>query len=153
MKLFNKSALAGTAIAALLVATPAAFAQDAADQLRTDVENSLVTLDAEIAGYEYLSVEELAQLKSVLDSEETTTDKLSQIEQIIDTKAETGNAVYIDYPESTLRAEIDSELTTMGIEADVDALTLNQLVEIRAVLEGEETTESKQRQIETIIAS
>ena len=46
---------------------------------------------------------------------------------------------------------VSNELSGLGVEADVSMLTLGQLAQIKDIIEGTESTETKKRNIEAII--
>ena len=99
-----------------------------------------------------LTAEQTAELKGIMESEESMAAKRSEIEVVLgDTEYE---GIEIDFEpqvEAGLATMLKSELADMGVEVDVDTLSPAQMAEIKAVLESEDSSSDKERAITSII--
>lgn len=163
MKRFT-TLLASTAIIATMAA-PAAFAQDdELSQLEATVQAELVALEITGVDFDELTIGEVAAIKNILEEDMSEAEKTRRIEEIVGTemsiRTRTADVVYV-YPRSlvemrgmsSLEQVVANDLAGLGIEADVGDLTVNQLAEIKAVLESDEARNEKRRQVEAILAS
>ena len=151
MNTFKRTLFASTA-AALLFATPV-MAQDAKEQLSTFVENQLSTIGMAPVGLEYLSIDELGEIKTILESDATNYEQVEQIEQIIEARADTSGDVTVDFMESSLRDQIAGEMLDLGVEADVSTLSASQVAEIKVILETDAQNSVKADRIQEVLGS
>lgn len=99
-----------------------------------------------------LTAEQTAQIKGIMESEDNMADKRSQIEVALgDTEYE---GIEIDFEpqvDAGLATALKSELAKVGVDVDVEALSPAQMAEIKAVLEGDDSSSDKERAIKSII--
>ena len=210
-----KTKLFATAAAATLVLSPLAVSAQESS-LETSIESQLQGMGFEVSDGAMFTAAEVAEIKTVLDGDESSAEQTRQIEQILDTRAtwatngaqssdktvtqqlaaygydvdpasltDEQSAELVGILESEdsvaerkrqievtlgdteykgiqwgtdpgfdlgLRSLIRNELAGWNMDVDVDALSTEQLVEIKGVLEGEESRNAQQQQIRTIIA-
>ena len=137
--------LAATAAIALMTA-PMALA-DGHTQLVEQVTNQMLELDVQPAGFEYLTVDDLAQIKEIVESGDENSAKVERIEEVIATKAEASGedteAPAIFLITSDLRDAIEAKLDEMGYDVEGDTLNVEQIAEIKAVMESEDLSDAE----------
>lgn len=146
----NKTRILMSTAAFLLAISPAAVAQS---QLQGQVSAGMRNVGITVDGYEELTINNLAQIKAILESEKSTSQQEFEIKHIIDTSMERPTAEMMPaMPTGDIRDLIRKELLVLGMhDVDVDGLTTSKVAEIYAVVESDLSTVDQVRRIEAII--
>ncbi len=156
MKNSAKTLIASAALLGTAAMAPASVAMDKElSMLEAAVTNQLTTLGVDAEKVDTLTVGELALLKTVFESEDTTASKSRRAKEILDISTERstiwGFTTEIDGT-SSLKDDVVSGLSTLDVEvANPDDLSVAQLAQLKAVLNSDATTASKSRRAEAII--
>ena len=141
MMTFRKTLLASATAMSLAMTAPA-FA-DGHDQLLEQVTNGMVQLEVVPAGFEYLTPDDLAQIKAILESDDQNDAKVERIEEVITTREEAEGDAEVFLITNDLRDQIDAHLTGLGYDVDVEALEVQQIAEIKAVLDSDDNSSAE----------
>ncbi|WP_112322390.1 hypothetical protein [Oceanibium sediminis] len=134
---------------AIAAMAPMASAQT---QIADGLINDMATVGVEVSSYEYLTTEDTAQIKAILESDKSSNRKAFEIEQIVDTSMTSQGVDFeIMTPESSLRDIVEGDLIAMGVEVDVDTLPFTQVAEIKGILESEMSSDDQKERIMAII--
>ncbi|QHQ33727.1 hypothetical protein [Algicella marina] len=156
MKQTTKALIAATALLGTTAMAPSAFAMsDELTQLEEAAANELDVLGIPSEGVDTLTLGELALIKQISESEETTAQKTQQIEQIMGMSAERSDmwdfTTDLNGP-SSLREGVMAGLIELDVEvANPDALSTAQLAQLKGVLESEANETKKKARAEAII--
>ena len=151
-----KTTLSATA-SALVLSSPAALAMsDELTQLEQAVAAELVTYGIDESYVQDATIGDLAQVRTVLNSNASTQLKAQRIEEILSVADPEPTVVEsvlsVDWS-SSLEEIVANDLLAFGIEADTENLTVGELSMIKTVLSTDDTTAGKKQRIEAIITN
>ncbi len=151
-----KTTLIATA-SALVLSSPAALAMsDELTQLEQAVAAELVTYGIDESYVQDATIGDLAQVRTVLNSNASTQLKAQRIEEILSVADPEPTVVEsvlsVDWS-SSLEEIVANDLLAFGIEADTENLTVGELSMIKTVLSTDDTTAGKKQRIEAIITN
>lgn len=151
-----KTTLIATA-SALVLSAPAALAMsDELTQLEQAVAAELVTYGIDESYVQDATIGDLAQVRTVLNSNASTQLKAQRIEEILSVADPEPTVVEsvlsVDWS-SSLEEIVANDLLAFGIEADTENLTVGELSMIKTVLSTDDTTAGKKQRIEAIITN
>lgn len=100
-----------------------------------------------------LSAQQTSELRGILQSEESFSERKRQIEVTLGDTEYKGVEWGVDPNfDLGLRSLIRNELVRFDMDIDVDTLSVEQLVEIKGVLEGDESRSDQEQRIKSIVA-
>ena len=141
---YGFQAVSAAALSLALVTAPA-FAQGFTDAAAA----GLAKLGIQTPPVESLTTEEVAQITNVLASSDSDQLKKMHIEEILGNEATATGRLGVEQ----LRSSATSDLAMLGIEADVDTLTLSQLAQIQNVVASGDATDVKKQRVEEILGN
>lgn len=141
---FSTASVSAAALSLALLAAPA-FAQGFTDAAQAGLAKIGLQVPAES-----LTTEQVAQITNILASSEPDTAKRTQIETILG--ANEANATG-RLGVGQMRSSATSDLAQLGIQADVDTLTLSQLGQIQNVVASSDTNAVKKQRVEGILGN
>ena len=145
MKPIKSKLLATTTAAAFALSPMMAFANDV--QLEAQIETELEQMGFEIADDAMFTVEENAQIRSILAGSENENEQTRQIEQILDARG----SLAITNGVQDADTVVASELRTYGYDVDPANLTAEQTAELKGIMESEESMAAKRSEIEVVL--
>ena len=145
MSRLGLSTVSAAALSLALLAAPA-MSQGFTDAAAA----GLAKLGVDAPPAESLTTEQVAQITNVLGSSDADSAKKMQIERILGTNEATATG---RLGVAQMRSSATSDLAQLGIQADVDTLTLSQLGQIQNVAASSDSTEVKKQRIEGILGN
>lgn len=157
MKPITHALLPAMAAVFLTTGVAPAVADDAArGQLEEQITNELTGLGVELASYEMLTLDELSQIKAILDNDGGATEQVSAIENIIDTRSEEAG-VEIELRDiavtNQLREQVSVSLTQMGIDADVTVADFDALTQIKTAIDSGMSASEVEAELNALMAN
>lgn len=161
------SAVSATALSLSLLAAPV-FAQDLGlQQLQDAATSTLSQLNLDTSMVESLTLEELTLIEAANSTGGNDAAKVDQIETVLrnaEDRIAAGGGVVPSGPAGDVTAEdldslmvvksnVQAQLAQLGVAADVETLSDEQLLEIQAISGGTQDDTTKKEMVETVIAN
>ncbi len=137
------------ATAAATVATLMAGSAFASTMLETSVQKKMEVVgisEMEVSASD-LSLDQLAEIKVILDGSDTTDIKEDRIKTVIGNPDEPG--LWTGY--NSLANNVETQLEDLGFSFDPEVLTVAELAKIKTILGSEDTQELKKERVETVL--
>jgi hypothetical protein len=144
MSRYGSSTISAAALALALLAAPA-FSQGFSDAAAA----GLAKLGIQAPPVESLTTEQVAQITNILGSSDTDSVKKAHIENVLGNEATATGRLGV----GQLRSSATSDLAMLGIQADVETLTLSQLAQIQNVVASGDATDVKKKRVEEILGN
>lgn len=144
MSRLGLTTVSAAALSLALLAAPAS-----AQGFNDATEAGLAKLGIQ-APVELLTTEQVAQITNVLASTDSDATKKQHIETILGENEATATG---RLGVGQMRSSATSDLAQLGIQADVDSLTLSQLAQIQNVVASGDSTDVKKGRVEEILGN
>jgi hypothetical protein len=145
MSRLGLSTVSAAALSFALLAAPA-FSQGFTD----GAEAGLAKLGIQTPPAESLTTEQVGQITNILNTSEPDSQKRMQIEEILGMSEATATG---RLGVAQMRSSATSDLAQLGVQADVETLTLSQLGQIQNVVASSDNNSVKKQRVEEILGN
>lgn len=147
------TAFAIALLGAATLSAPASHALDvAAVQLEQNLQNELMDLGIDSAMVANASEAQLAEIRTVLESDKSADQKRQEIRAILAAAQQMPADAAANTQGMGLEASVRGDLEQLGVRYDdIGGLTMSQVARIRTVLESDRSEELKRQEIDKIL--
>jgi hypothetical protein len=117
-------------------------------QLEDSVAADMAALGIDAEGVRMLTLSELAQIENVVNSTDEVDTKRQRIAEIVDGADGSGATAW---GVAQLQSSVSSEMAKLGLDAEVDAFSLQELAQIENVVNSSDPDDTKRNRIEQIL--